>query len=111
VYYVVSQGGPTAGNGRLTNSPPYVWLPFGYSAGGPGDAPHKVGEIESYAQLPLASIWMLADADQRANPSDLVLFPNPSHVTVRNFVYFDNHVGTRKVGPVGTGWLDPAGVQ
>jgi len=111
VYYVVSQGGLTAGNGLLTNSPPTVWLPFGYSAGGPGDGPHKIGDISGQAQLPLSSVWMLADADQVANPTDAALFSKPSHLHVRNFAYFDGHVGVRKVGPVGTGWLDPNGTQ
>jgi hypothetical protein len=73
--------------------------------------PHKIGDIASHAQLSLSSVWMLADADQYANTGDMALFPKPSHQTVRNFVYFDNHVGTRKVGPIGTGWVDPYGNQ
>jgi prepilin-type N-terminal cleavage/methylation domain-containing protein len=111
VYLVVSQGGLSAGNGLLTNSAPNVWLPFGYSAGGPLDGPHKIGDISAQAQLPLSSVWMLADADMYANPGDAELFPVPSHLTVRNFVYFDNHVGLRKVGTPGSGWVDPTGTQ
>ena len=111
VYFVVSQGGLNAGNGLLTNSPPNVWLPFGYSAGGPSDGSHKIGDIQAHAQLPLSSVWMLADADQFANPGDKELLLAPSHVTVRNFVYFDNHVGTRKVGLAGTGWVDTTGAN
>lgn len=111
VYFVVSQVGSTAGNGKLTGSAPNSFWPFGNSAGGPLDGSHKIGDIANQAQLPLASVWMLADADQYANPSDMQLFAKPSHVTVRNFVYFDGHVGTRKVGAVGTGFLDPGGVQ
>jgi prepilin-type N-terminal cleavage/methylation domain-containing protein len=111
VYYVLSQGGDKAGNGLLTNSPPIVWLPFGYSSGTCPMGPHKIGTISGYAQLPLSSVWMMADADQYANPGDALLFPTPAHSTARNFVYFDNHVGTRKVGPPGSGWVDPNGVQ
>jgi prepilin-type N-terminal cleavage/methylation domain-containing protein len=111
VYYVVSQGNASAANGMLTNSGGTVWLPFGYSSGGPQDGSHKYGEIAAHAQLPVSSVWMLADADKYANPGDAAMFPVPSHLTTRNFVYFDNHVGTRKVGPVGSGWVDPTGAQ
>ncbi len=111
VYFVVSQVGSTAGNGALTGSAPNSWWPFGNSAGGPLDGSHKVSDIPVQAKLPLSSVWMLADADQYANPSNTNVFSTPSHVNTRNFVYFDGHVGTRKVGPIGTGWLDPNGVQ
>jgi prepilin-type N-terminal cleavage/methylation domain-containing protein len=109
VYFVVSQVGPTAGNGALTGTAPNSWWPFGSSAGGTLDGSHKIGDIAAQAQLPLSSVWMLADADRYANPSDAELFPTPSHVDVRNFIYFDNHVGTRKVGT--NGWVDPYGTQ
>ena len=111
VYFVVSQGNANAGNGLLTNVTGNVWLPFGYSSGTSPMGPHKIGTISAYAQLPLSSVWMLADADQYANSGNVLLFPTPSHQTIRNFVYFDNHVGTRKVGPIGTGWVDPNGTQ
>lgn len=111
VYYVVSQGNSSAGNGLLTNNAGTVWLPFGYSAGLPEDGPHKIGDISAQAKLPLSSVWMLADADQVANPTDAALFATPSHVSVRNFAYFDGHVGARKVGPAGSGWVDPFGTQ
>jgi prepilin-type N-terminal cleavage/methylation domain-containing protein len=111
VYFVVSQGNTSAGNGALTNSGGTVWLPFGYSTGGPQDASHKIADIATHAQLPLSSVWMLGDADKYANPGNGALFNVPSHVTVRNFAYFDNHIGTRKVGPAGSGWVDPTGTQ
>lgn len=110
IFFVVSQTGPLAGNGALGTNPP-SWWPFGNSAGGPSDGSHKVGDLPSHALLPLSSIWMLADADQYANTTDMELFSKPSHINTRNFVYFDGHVGTRKVGPAGTGWLDPNGTQ
>jgi prepilin-type N-terminal cleavage/methylation domain-containing protein/prepilin-type processing-associated H-X9-DG protein len=109
VYFVVSQVGSTAGNGALTGTAPNSWWPFGDSTGGALDGSHKIGDIVAHAQLPLSSVWMLADADQYANPSDTSLFRVPSHLSVRNFVYFDGHVGTRKVGT--NGWVDPFGTQ
>jgi prepilin-type N-terminal cleavage/methylation domain-containing protein/prepilin-type processing-associated H-X9-DG protein len=111
VYFVVCQVGSKAGNGALgTGVNP--WWPFGNSAGNSQfDASHKASEIPSQAQLPLSSVWMLADADMVANTTDNQLFPTPSHINTRNFAYFDGHVGTRKVGPVGTGWVDPTGTQ
>jgi prepilin-type N-terminal cleavage/methylation domain-containing protein/prepilin-type processing-associated H-X9-DG protein len=111
VYFVVSQVGSKAGNGQLTGNAPNSWWPFGNSTGGPLDGSHRVGDIAHQAQLPLSSVWMLADADQYANPGDAATFATPAHVSVRNFTYFDGHVGTRKVGPIGTGWVDPNGTQ
>jgi prepilin-type N-terminal cleavage/methylation domain-containing protein len=111
VYFVVSQGNANAGNGLLTNVSGNVWLPFGYSSGTSPMGPHKIGDIANHAQLPLSSVWMLSDADQYANPANASLFPKPSHQATRNFVYFDNHVGTRKAGPSGSGWVDPYGTQ
>lgn len=111
VYFVVSQVGSKAGNGQLTGNAPNSWWPFGNSAGGPLDGSHRVSDIQTRAQLPLSSVWMLADADQAANPGNAAACLTPSHVSIRNFAYFDGHIGTRKVGPSGTGWLDPNGAQ
>ena len=100
VCYVVTQGGSTAGNGNIPKS---GWWAFGYELQGP---PHKVSEISTEAQLPLSSVWMLCDVDQVSitDPANVwrpQLPPTPTHVSLRNFVYFDNHVGTKKVGPAG----------
>jgi prepilin-type N-terminal cleavage/methylation domain-containing protein/prepilin-type processing-associated H-X9-DG protein len=111
VFFVVSQVGAKAGNGAL-GSGATPWWPFGNSAGNSQYCgSHKVSDIPAQAQLPLSSVWMLADADQFANSGNNMLFPNPSHINTRNFVYFDGHVGVRKVGPAGAGWLDPNGTQ
>jgi prepilin-type N-terminal cleavage/methylation domain-containing protein/prepilin-type processing-associated H-X9-DG protein len=111
VFFVVTQVGTTAGNGTL-GSETTPWWPFGNSSGtSQYGGPHKVGEIPSHAQLPLSSVWMMSDADKLANSGNNMLFPNPSHINTRNFVYFDGHAGVRKVGPSGTGWLDPNGTQ
>jgi hypothetical protein len=49
---------------------------------------------------------MLCDVDQvsvndPANTWRPQLPLAPTHVSVRNFVYFDNHVGTKRIGPPG----------
>jgi prepilin-type N-terminal cleavage/methylation domain-containing protein/prepilin-type processing-associated H-X9-DG protein len=81
--------------------------PFGYppSGGEPSEPPHKVAQIG--AERPLADVWLLVDADQVAiaNPANTwrsQLPVKPVHGKVRNFLYFDNHVATRKVGKTGT---------
>jgi len=81
--------------------------PFGYppASGEAPERPHKVAEIA--AERPLAEVWLLVDADQVAidNPANTwrgQLPLKPVHGSVRNFLYFDNHVATRKVGRAGT---------
>jgi prepilin-type processing-associated H-X9-DG protein len=50
---------------------------------------------------------MLVDAD-KVNFNDTTSFwyaqlvDKPVHGSVRNYIYFDNHVATKKVGPAGT---------
>lgn len=53
-------------------------------------------------QRPLAEVWILVDADQvavtnLANTWRDQLPDKPVHGSVRNYLYFDGHVGTRKV--------------
>jgi prepilin-type N-terminal cleavage/methylation domain-containing protein len=97
--YVVTQS--TKGGNNLTNAPnPPGFAAFGYPNPPTQQGPHKISEIQ--AQQPLTDVWMLADADQVANPSDFQLPKKPSHVDQRNFVYFDGHTGTRRVGFSGT---------
>jgi prepilin-type N-terminal cleavage/methylation domain-containing protein len=81
--------------------------PFGYppASGEPPERPHKVAQIA--AERPLAEVWLLVDADQVAidNPANTwrsQLPEKPVHGKVRNFIYLDNHVATRKVGKSGT---------
>jgi prepilin-type N-terminal cleavage/methylation domain-containing protein/prepilin-type processing-associated H-X9-DG protein len=100
VCYVDSQGGTTTGNGNLPKS---GWWPFGYINSG---GPHKVTDIQAEAGLPLSSVWMLCDVDQIVIPvssgNDWApsLPGQPSHVSARNFLYFDGHVGFKHIGPV-----------
>jgi prepilin-type N-terminal cleavage/methylation domain-containing protein len=81
--------------------------PFGYpqSSGVPnGLPPHKITEISQPA-----SVWILTDVDQV-----LITDPNntwrsqtplrPVHGSVRNYIYFDQHLAAQKVGPPGTYW-------
>jgi type II secretory pathway pseudopilin PulG len=91
-----------------TNSDGTDWDPFGYVPGqsyAPAAAPHKISEVAS--KMSLSDFWMIADVDQRAinNPANSwfgQLPARPVHGSVRNYIYFDQHVATKKVGPAGT---------
>jgi prepilin-type N-terminal cleavage/methylation domain-containing protein len=91
----------------LTNSAGTSWYPFGYPKGQPtpAEAPHKIAEIQSARSL--SDVYMAVDVDKVAinNPANdwyAQLADKPVHGSVRNYIYFDNHVATRKVGPAGT---------
>ncbi len=50
---------------------------------------------------PLTDVWLLIDADQIAFASAgwvADLPPKPVHGSLRNYVYFDGHVSTKKTG-------------
>src|SRR5208282_6274482 len=98
ICYVVTEGGSVAyATGNLPKDS--TWLPFGYDA---TSGPHRITEIQAEAGLPLSSVWMMCDVDQISVPNagwSGQLPKTPCHVSVRNFVYFDNHVGTKHVGP------------
>lgn len=86
----------------VTNSAGVVWKPFGYPFSPNNQAPHKLSDMQS---APSANdIWMLVDCDQISTPNQpsWYLPPKPVHGSVRNYLYFDGHVNTKKVGPVGT---------
>jgi prepilin-type N-terminal cleavage/methylation domain-containing protein len=81
-------------------------FPFGKSD--LGQAPMKISQVA--AALPLSDAWAVADFDWAAIGGSLQMIPtmlgadkypymaiHPSHQTVRNFLYFDLHVGPRKV--------------
>lgn len=101
ICYVVTGGGMTEGNGSIPKS---GWWAFGYINSG---GPQKITSVASEAQLPLSSVWMLCDVDQVSIPISSgnswapQLPSSPTHVASRNFLYFDNHVGTKHVGPQG----------
>jgi prepilin-type N-terminal cleavage/methylation domain-containing protein/prepilin-type processing-associated H-X9-DG protein len=78
--------------------------PFGYPDynGNPPKPPTKLNVMQ--AERPTAEVWFLVDADQSAFPTAgwvAELPPKPVHRVVRNFIYFDGHVATRKVKPSG----------
>jgi prepilin-type N-terminal cleavage/methylation domain-containing protein len=87
----------------LTNASGAVLFdPFGYPAyeGDPPEPPHRLSEIQSVR--PLTEVWLLMDADQIAFPTagwTVELPLKPVHGNVRNYIYFDNHVATKKIGP------------
>jgi prepilin-type processing-associated H-X9-DG protein len=81
--------------------------PFG--KGNQGEQPLKLSQIA--AAVPLSDVWAVADFDWLAVGANLSWPPpaslgvdkipyipmEPSHKTVRNFLYFDFHVGAKKV--------------
>ncbi len=86
----------------LTNGPVPTGFPFGYPD--PDTPPSKVTAL--LAHQPFSQIWILADADQVAvtsvnNTWRAQLPEQPVHGSVRNHIYFDGHVATKKVNPKG----------
>jgi prepilin-type N-terminal cleavage/methylation domain-containing protein/prepilin-type processing-associated H-X9-DG protein len=96
VCYIVCRAGAVG----LTNPPV---SPFGHH-NSPGEAPHKISDIAS--QKSLTEVWAVMDADQISNPGssswNAELPVKPVHGSTRNALYFDTHVGQRKVGPPNT---------
>ncbi|HOX02679.1 MAG TPA: type II secretion system protein [Candidatus Paceibacterota bacterium] len=89
------------GYSALTN---VVFRPFGYPPGQEAamEKPHKISEIQAVA--PLADVWMLSDLDQLGCPNvgwKEELPPTPVHGSTRTFLYFDNHVATKRAGKKG----------
>ena len=72
--------------------------PFG-DANSPVEPSHR--ETELNAQNSPAKVWTLVDLDQRgvaSNPSwKTDLPPEPTHGSVRNYLYFDGHVAPKKI--------------
>lgn len=90
------------------------WDPFGYpqSSLGPGTKPHKLQEVLSTTPLATSGkfssatdVWMLTDVDQvsiKPNNSWYKQLPvKPVHGSVRNYLYFDGHIGTKKIQKAG----------
>ncbi|MDR3457205.1 MAG: prepilin-type N-terminal cleavage/methylation domain-containing protein [Verrucomicrobiae bacterium] len=100
VCYVVTQ---TTGGANPTLPPNFN--PFGYpiSTSHPNGLPvHKITEISNPSD-----VWILADVDQVViTDTQNIWRPQtpvrPIHGNVRNYVYFDQHVSSQKVGPAGT---------
>jgi len=82
------------------------FFPFGYpvsAAYAAGLPSRKLNEVAAAA--PLGNVWYLVDVDRVAVPTgwgvsmDMPL--KPVHGSVRTYLFFDGHVGTRKVNPAG----------
>jgi prepilin-type N-terminal cleavage/methylation domain-containing protein len=95
---VPDQAGLTNASGQT------LFDPFGYPAfnGASPEPPHKLVEVQSVRSL--SEVWFMIDADQIAFPTagwkdDLPA--RPVHGSVRNYIYFDSHVATKKIGANG----------
>jgi prepilin-type N-terminal cleavage/methylation domain-containing protein/prepilin-type processing-associated H-X9-DG protein len=82
------------------------FLPFGYPpSGSTGQLPpHKLMEVA--AEKPLSDVWVLTDVDKIVvtNPDNSwrgQLPDRPVHGNVRNYLYFDSHVATKRVAMSG----------
>jgi len=89
------------------------WRPFGYPAQTtpivvPYQPCHRINEVQTNATL--ANVWYLVDVDsyshtnaagQHYSPWTNILSATPVHGNVRNYVYFDGHVGQKKPKPGG----------
>jgi prepilin-type N-terminal cleavage/methylation domain-containing protein len=74
--------------------------PFGYPAfeGRTALPPKKLANVQS--ERPLTEVWMMMDADQQGFPNagwkdQLPLLP--IHGKVRNYIYLDHHVATKRL--------------
>jgi prepilin-type N-terminal cleavage/methylation domain-containing protein/prepilin-type processing-associated H-X9-DG protein len=78
--------------------------PFGYPPAD-GNPPKPNGKLTDLSN-PLSEVWFLVDADQisitdPANTWRAQLPERPVHGSVRNYLYFDGHIATKKVGKPG----------
>ena len=86
-----------------TNNYPLSLLPgYPYGKQNLGQPALKLSAIAAAA--PLSDVWALADLDQEAllypdglNEKQPFVALTPVHKTVRNYLYFDFHVGSKKV--------------
>lgn len=89
------------GYSELTN---VTFRPFGYPPGqdAPMERPHRINEVQSGGSL--ADTWMLVDLDQMGSPNvgwKSEIPPTPVHGTIRTYLWFDNHVSTKRANPKG----------
>jgi len=81
------------------------FTPFGYPAVPRRNAamrrPMYFSEIEQYGNT--ATLWMFVDTDQVGSPNVWTWQPPklPVHGNIRNYVFWDGHVDTKKVNPNG----------
>jgi prepilin-type N-terminal cleavage/methylation domain-containing protein len=86
-------------NGQdLTNSLGAPMSPFGHH-NTPTEPPCKVRQLGTVKSL--SDIWSVTDIDQIGNPGETDAPLRPVHGKVRAALYFDTHVGLRRVNPAG----------
>jgi prepilin-type processing-associated H-X9-DG protein len=80
--------------------------PFGYPVSAPnyptGLPPSKLAAVAAAA--PLTAVWYIADVDSVATPGGwggIEMPSQPVHGSTRNYLYFDGHVGKKRVNPNG----------
>jgi len=96
-------------SGMLTTHPTVTnigFLPFGYPigypSGSPPPPPRKISDVQSACSL--SYVWYVADVDNVAFPGGwggIDMPAKPVHGSVRTYLFFDGHVGTKKVNPAG----------
>ncbi len=89
---------PSSNN--LRDAAGQLFDPFGYPAyeGAAPKPPFRLTAVQS--ARPLTDVWIMVDADQVAFATAgwaSVLPAKPVHGSVRNYIYFDQHVATKKI--------------
>lgn len=84
------------------------WDPFGYNgASGTGTGlPQRMTSVLRSQAGRLSDTWAMVDSDQEGNDgagASTDFSPVPSHGATRNYLWFDWHVQSVRVPPVGTG--------
>lgn len=89
-------------------NPKISFNPFGFPPGMDEERAHSSTLSQISAELPLSDVYSLVDIDQVAlgeqpGASTWNLLPeNPVHGNVRNYLFFDSHAASQKVGKPGT---------
>jgi len=105
-YSLVVKDGVGITNGvcyTLTVNNPKLYVPFVWYVVPPA---HKITEVLALTNA--FDVWVMGDIDEVSHdgpaPSgwNTSIPSKPVHGSVRNFLFFDGHVATRKVGPAGT---------
>ena len=100
--YTVTQTGANANSGGITRPP------FGYPGMlNPPAVTYMPLTMDQVAQYGVSSVWAVTEVDKvnvtsTANTWRGQLPDGPSHENVRNYLFFDWSVSTRKIGPAGT---------
>ncbi len=94
-------GVATAGTGySQPGETGFPWNPFGYPPDPTAQKPHSLADVQAFRSL--SALWMLTDVDKVSvtSPDNTwrdQLPDKPVHGKVRNYLYFDGHVKSRKI--------------